>query len=342
MNCHDCKNVLSDSIDGTLSESEKARVADHMASCPACSRIEKEMRQALSAARRLPEMPLPDGFMARLQERLDQEDEKHARSWFVFNRSFALRGAAFAAVACLAVMILVKTIDMPQTGNNIAQKAALRAARDAAPPAADRVMQAHEAEVATGGKSQPSLEKLKEADRQASAVPALQQAPAGGQKKEAREKRFAETAPAEMRADEEAQLSKTQSKAPAGVLKQQGAAGPAREWTGRTTGPSEPAPPVIIKDSAAWAALWKKHAGGQAPQIDFSKHMVIAVFQSLHSRGGGRVAISGITYEPARIVVAYSEKAQAGTKPAAPGLPSYHMQLIERSDLPVVFRKISQ
>ena len=340
MNCHDCKNVLSDYIDSTLSESEKARVADHIASCPACSRIEREMRQALSAARRLPEMPLPDRFMARLQERLDQEDEKHAHSWFVFNRSLALRGAAFAAVACLAVMILVKTIDMPQTGNNLAEKAALRAARDAAPPAADRVMQAHEAEVATGGKSQPSLEKLKEADRQAPAVPAPQQELAGGQKKEAQEKRFAETAPAKMRADEEAQLSKTQSKAPAGVLKQQAAAGPAREWMGRTTGPSEPAP-SIIKDSAAWAALWKKHAGGQAPQIDFSKHMVIAVFQSLHSRGGGRVAISGITYEPARIVVAYSEKAQAGTKPAAPGLPSYHMQLIERSDLPVVFRKIS-
>ena len=341
MKCQDCKNVLSDYIDGALSEREQARVAGHVAACPDCARMESETRQALSAVRSLPEMPLPDRFMARLQERLDQEDEKQAaHSWFGFNRSFALRGAAFAMAACLAVVILVKTIDMPQTGNNIAQKAALQTARYAAAPAVDTVMQAREAEVATAGKSQPPEEKLKEADRLEPAVPAPQQALAGREKKETLEKRLVGTAPAVTSDDKEAQLSRSESRAPAGSLKQQRAAEPVREWTGRTTGPSKQAP-HIIKDSAAWASLWKKHAGGQAPQIDFSKHMVIAVFQSLQTRGGG-VAISGITYEPARIVVEYSEKAQAGAKPATPGLPTYHMQLIERSDLPVVFRKTSQ
>ena len=342
MKCNDCKNALSSYIDGTLSESEQARVADHVASCPACTLMEKETRQALRAVRKLPEMPLPDGFMARLQERLDEEDERQAsHSWFVFNRSFALRGAAFAMVACLAVVILVKTIDMPQTGNTIAEKAALHAVRDAAAPAASPVIQARDAEVATGGKSQPGGDKLKEADRQAPAVPAPQQVLAGRQKKEAQEKLFIATAPAEMKSDEAVQLSKTESRSPAGVLKQQVAAEPAQEWTGRTSGPREAAP-RIIKDSAAWVALWKMHAGGQAPQIDFSKYMVVAVFQSLQSKGGGGVAISGIKYEPARIVVEYSEKAQADTKPVASGVPNYYMKLIERSELPVEFVKTSQ
>ena len=341
MKCNDCKNALSAYIDGTLSESEQARMAEHVASCTACALMEKETRQALSAVRKLPEMPLPDGFMARLQVALDREDEKRAaHSWFVFNRSFALRGAAFAMVACLAVVILVKTIDMPQTGNNIAQKAAIQTVRDAAAPAATPVMQAREAEVATGGKSQPVGDKLKAADRQVPAVPAPHQVLAGRQKKEAQEKRFVETSPAEMKSDEAVQLSRSESPAPAGVLKQQEAAEPEREWTGRTIGPRETAPRVI-KDSAAWTALWKKHAGGKAPQIDFSKHMVVAVFQSLQSKSGG-VAISGIKYEPARIVVEYREKAQADTKPAASGVPNYHMKLIERSDLPVEFVKTSQ
>jgi hypothetical protein len=338
MKCNDCKNAFSAYIDGTLSEREQARVADHVASCAACAVMEKKMRQALSAVRKFPEMPLPDGFMARLQVRLDREDERQAsHSWFVFNRSFALRGAAFAMVACLAVVILVKTIDMPQTGNNSAQKAAIQTVRDAAvPPAASPVMQAREAEVAMGGKSQPGEDKLKEADRQAPAVPAPQQVLAGRQKKEAQEKLFIATAPAKIKSDEQVQLSRSESSAPAGVLKKQGAAEPEREWTGRTTGPRETAP-RIIKDSAAWDALWKKHAGGQAPQIDFSKYMVIAVFQSQQSKSGGGVAISGIKYEPARIVVEYSEKAQADAKPAASGVPNYYMKLIKRSELPVEF-----
>ena len=340
MTCSECKNALSDYIDAALSESEQARVAEHMSTCSACALMEKETRQALSAVRSLPDMPLPDGFMARLQERLDEEDERQAsHSWFVFNRSFAFRGAAFAMVACLAVVILVKTIDMPQTGNNIAQKAAIQTVRDAAAPAASPVMQAREAEVATGGKSQPVGDKLKATDRQAPAVPAPQQVLAGRQKKEAQEKRFVETSPVEMKSDEAVQLSRSESPAPAGALKQQ--AEPAREWTGCTTGPRKTAPRVI-KDSAAWDALWKKHDGGQAPQVDFSKYMVVAVFQSLQSKGGGGVAISGIKYEPARIVVEYSEKAQSGAKPAAPGVSSYHMKLIERSELPVEFVKTSQ
>ncbi len=342
MTCSECKNALSDYIDAALSESEQARVAEHMSTCSACALMEKETRQALSAVRSLPDMPLPDGFMARLQERLDQEDEKQAsRFWFVFNRSFAFRGAAFAMVACLAVVILVKTIDMPQTGNNIAQKAAIQSVRDAAAPAAASVMQAREAEVATGRKSQPGGDKLKAADRQAPAVPAPQQVLAGGQKKEVQEKRFIATAAAEIKSDEAVQLSRTERKAPAGFLKQQAAAEPEREWTGRTTGPRETAP-CVIKDSAAWVALWKIHAAGPAPQIDFSKYMVIAVFQSLQSKGGGGVAISGIKYEPARIVVEYSEKAQADTKPVASGVPNYYMKLIERSELPVEFVKTSQ
>ena len=332
--------MLLDYIDGTLSEREQTRVADHVASCPGCSLIVEETQQALSAVRRLPEMPLPAGFMARLHERLDREDEKQvSHSWFLLNRSFALRGAALAMVACLAVVILVKTIDMPQTGNISAEKAAIQTVREPAAPAADTVMHARDAEVATvGGTRQPGG-KLKEADRPAHVVSTPQQALTGSRKKEAQEKRLGEAAPAEMKAHEGAQLSRPASRAPAGVLKQKSAAAQPLEWIGRTTGLGAPEP-RIIKDNASWAGLWKKHALGLAPEIDFLQYMVVAVFQSGQSNGGS-VAISDIKYEPTRIVVEYSEKAQAEGQSAVSGLSSYHMKAIKRSELPVEFLKTS-
>ena len=116
---------------------------------------------------------------------------------------------------------------------------------------------------------------------------------------------------------------------------------PPREWMGRTAGLGDPAH-RIIKNNAAWGALWKKHAGGQAPQIDFSKYMVIAVFQTRQSRDVGGVAIIDIKYDQNRIVIEYSDTVQADAKSAASELHTYHMKLIETSELPVVFLKTSQ
>jgi len=57
------------------------------------------------------------------------------------------------------------------------------------------------------------------------------------------------------------------------------------EWVGGNCGVSA-ARAELIRDSQSWEALWKEAFGAQAPSVDFSKHMALAVFAGSVSTGG--------------------------------------------------------
>jgi hypothetical protein len=108
---------------------------------------------------------------------------------------------------------------------------------------------------------------------------------------------------------------------------------------GNASGVREPAQ-LVIRDQAAWLALWGRHRGstkGPAPSIDFERDMVLAIFGG-ESREVRRVAIGKIVREPDRIEVWYTFMALPG--PDGEGVPPvvpFQIVRLARSALPVRF-----
>jgi hypothetical protein len=99
---------------------------------------------------------------------------------------------------------------------------------------------------------------------------------------------------------------------------------------------------VVVRDAAAWAELWARHKSiflppMPAPQVDFSRYMVIGVFIGSKPNGcygttvanvqrsGRKIQLTRIDREPSYGAVC----TQALTAPA-------HLIMVERSDSPVV------
>ncbi len=108
---------------------------------------------------------------------------------------------------------------------------------------------------------------------------------------------------------------------------------------GKTSHITEPAT-VVVRDKAAWIALWRRHIGaehGAPPPVDFTHDMVVAVFGGT-STEATRAGIVRITREPTGLVVWYSVQA---TRPGPPGESTahspYHIVKLTRSTLPVAF-----
>lgn len=57
------------------------------------------------------------------------------------------------------------------------------------------------------------------------------------------------------------------------------------EWIGGQCGVAAPGARVIA-DAAAWQALWKEAFSAPAPEVDFGRHVAVAVFAGLKPTGG--------------------------------------------------------
>jgi len=65
----------------------------------------------------------------------------------------------------------------------------------------------------------------------------------------------------------------------------------------------------VIRDSAAWHALWSSHAGpsSQAPPVDFTTDMVVAAFAGERPTPGHRIEIVGARRESSSLAVTVNE-----------------------------------
>jgi hypothetical protein len=115
--------------------------------------------------------------------------------------------------------------------------------------------------------------------------------------------------------------------------------------TGQQTRVREPAR-LVIRDWAAWVALWTRHADTPAPStpnVDFSREMVIAIFAG-ESRVSRSLGITRIVREPDRLVVSYSLR-DARPLPEGEGMPFvalFQIVRLGRSPLPIVFSQIKR
>lgn len=105
----------------------------------------------------------------------------------------------------------------------------------------------------------------------------------------------------------------------------------------------------VIKDEAQWVSLWQKHASTefptpQAPRVDFSSEMIIAVFAGEHHAPGSLIQIDHIKRIDNKLYIIVGETAagaRAGkeTNPYADTQP-YFIARTAQSSLPIVFQGI--
>ena len=77
MKCDDARTILEGDFEGLLLPLDRAAVAEHQRSCPACARVAAEARALSAALAKLPDPPLPSSFahsvMGQLPEMLPAE-----------------------------------------------------------------------------------------------------------------------------------------------------------------------------------------------------------------------------------------------------------------------------
>jgi hypothetical protein len=103
----------------------------------------------------------------------------------------------------------------------------------------------------------------------------------------------------------------------------------------------------VIRTQAAWEKLWAIMAlprGGpngpaKAPEVDWSKEMVLAAFMGTKSTGGYQVRIEGAAPGGGKLVVTVAEKQPPPDAITAQVITSpFHLVAVPKSTLPVVWK----
>ena len=97
---------------------------------------------------------------------------------------------------------------------------------------------------------------------------------------------------------------------------------------------------AIVRDAAQWRALWAAHAGpaAPAPDVDFTSHMVAAVFAGERPTPGFEIEVTGTARDGQALTLAVSERSPASGTIAAQVLVSpFHIVRIPRYDGEVRF-----
>ncbi|MDO5141695.1 MAG: zf-HC2 domain-containing protein [Eubacteriales bacterium] len=95
------RQLCSNSIDGTLTAPEREQLAAHLATCPACAALERDLRQMRTLL--AVEDTLPEGLHETVMQRLQQEDKLRV----VQPEKPVRRMPALTMVAAAAVVVLV-------------------------------------------------------------------------------------------------------------------------------------------------------------------------------------------------------------------------------------------
>lgn len=116
-----------------------------------------------------------------------------------------------------------------------------------------------------------------------------------------------------------------------------------KEWEGYHSGSLSPTR-MVISTPAQWKEIWEKIQSREfpipdAPEIDFNKNMVLAVFMGEQKSGGYEIRITKIIKTEDNILVEVLEKKPSPDSFSAMALTSpYHAVLIKKYSLPVKFQ----
>jgi len=100
---------------------------------------------------------------------------------------------------------------------------------------------------------------------------------------------------------------------------------------------------VVIKDLAAWNMLWAEHSKNKiaAPQVDFSRNMLVAVFAGSGNAGCGTFDVVNVMSRDGKVLVEYEHRDMSPVA-ICPAVVTQPVRVIAlpRIDAPVEFRKI--
>lgn len=95
---------------------------------------------------------------------------------------------------------------------------------------------------------------------------------------------------------------------------------------------------VVVRSVEAWQTLWREHASGEPPAVDFSQSMVVGVFLGSRPTAGYDVEIVRVRQKGAGLVAEYVERRPApGALTAQVLTAPYHLVRVTRAEGPVEF-----
>lgn len=100
---------------------------------------------------------------------------------------------------------------------------------------------------------------------------------------------------------------------------------------------------VVVRSIEAWQALWKDHASGAPPAVDFSHSMVLGVFLGSRPTAGYDVEIVQVRRTGSGLVAEYIERRPApGALTAQVLTAPYHLVRVARAEGPVEFVRLGR
>jgi hypothetical protein len=110
-----------------------------------------------------------------------------------------------------------------------------------------------------------------------------------------------------------------------------------KQWEGQYSAATEPRS-AVVRDQDGWEKVWKEAHKGSSPapalpKVDFSKHMVLAVFAGPKKTGGYAVKVSELRGGSDELVAVISESRPAPKSVAAQVITSpVALALVPRAD----------
>lgn len=123
--CGKYRKFMAEQVDGTVSESDVARLSAHLQECPKCTRLLKELQRVRTLTRGLSTLPTPPGLVEAVSTRLRTQRVTwwdRALSGFTLNYPRLAVATAVVLIVCvgLAVMAFHETYFSVAPGGQVA------------------------------------------------------------------------------------------------------------------------------------------------------------------------------------------------------------------------------
>jgi len=116
MKCEQVKNILSEYLEGIVSEEQKKQIEKHLGICKECSEHLLLLKNTVNLVNNLPEVCVPAGLASAVMEKIQEKQKRKSRIIPY------LTGIAFAEVILLLVIIPLKKPYQTEITEKIEQK----------------------------------------------------------------------------------------------------------------------------------------------------------------------------------------------------------------------------
>ena len=100
---------------------------------------------------------------------------------------------------------------------------------------------------------------------------------------------------------------------------------------------------VVVRTAADWQTLWTAHDSAAAPNVDFSRAIVVGVFLGMRPTAGFSVRITAVTAKDGSAVVEYVEgRPRPGGMTAQVLTSPFHLVTVPRTIETVEFKQVEK